>query len=126
MTKRKMNRDELIKAWEELAPEIEKLGRQFGIHEPDWAPLKIVFGPFMFMGYFGGIRMYKHKYTRRYLNLDEQGRAYRYLAHEERYERIPLEDGIALAFDEAETCFYFDRDDADDQQSRGEGDVWGG
>ncbi len=57
--------------------------RQFGAHEPDWEPLKLVFGGFMFMGYCDGIRMYKHHDTRNYLNLDEHGAAYRWPSSDE-------------------------------------------
>ncbi len=97
-----MSRDELIEKLEALQPEFEKIMRQFGAHEPDWEPLKIVFGPLMFMGYSDGIRMYKHKYTRRYLNLDAEGAAYRWLGEKKGYVRIPLEEGIADAFADAE------------------------
>lgn len=119
-----MDRGELISRIEELRPEIEKVFLQFGAHEPDWEPLKIVFGPFMFMGCSDGIRMYKHKYTRRYLNLDEQGRAYRYLGLKDRYERIPIESGIAHAFEDAEQCFYWP--DHDESADEGSDPIWGG
>lgn len=97
-----MDREELIEKLEGLRPEIQKLFRQFGMHEPDWGPLELVFGCFMFMGYCDGIRLYKHSYTRRYLNLDQHGRAYKYLGERRGYKRIPLEEGIANAFDMAE------------------------
>ena len=52
-------------------------------HEPDWAPLEKVLplkwcGGFMFMGYSGEIRLYKHGFTRNYLNLDPEGKPFRY------------------------------------------------
>ena len=97
-----MNRDELIERLEELQPEFEKVMRQFGAHEPDWEPLKLVFGPFMFMGYSDGIRMYKHQYTRRYLQLDEHGAAYQWLGKKKGYKQIPLERAIMFAFEDAE------------------------
>jgi hypothetical protein len=57
-----------------------------GLDEPDWAPLERALpyaecAGFMFMGYSdnpAGIRLYKHGITRRYLALDDRGRAYRY------------------------------------------------
>lgn len=98
-----MDREELIAGIEMLRPEIEKNFLQFGAHEPDWQPLeRTLLGDFMFMGYSDGLRLYKHRHTRRYLNLDEEGRAYRYLGKKKRYEQIPLEDGIAHAFQDAE------------------------
>ena len=50
---------------------------------PDWAPLERVLGPnlcehFMFMGRSGELYLYKHIDTRRYLNLDAEGRCFRY------------------------------------------------
>ena len=97
-----MDRDELIRKLEELTPEFQKVMRQFGAHEPDWEPLKLVFGPFMFMGYCDGIRMYKHQYTKGYLHLDEHGAAYRWLGEKKGYEQIPLERAIGLAFKDVE------------------------
>lgn len=97
-----LSRDELIEKLEAMQPEFEKIMRQFGAHEPDWDPLKLVFGSFMFMGYCDGIRMYQHRFTRRYLHLDEHGAAYRWLGGRERYEQIPLERAIAFAFEDAE------------------------
>jgi len=54
------------------------------VGEPDWKPLEGVISSedcesFMYMGHVGGIVLYKHRYTRRYLNIDaETGRFYRY------------------------------------------------
>jgi hypothetical protein len=60
-----------------------------GWREPDWAPLERVLpqelcADFMWMGwevrpYGPPIARYKHAVTRRYLNLDEDGGAYRYV-----------------------------------------------
>ncbi len=49
----------------------------------DWAPLEQVLGPklcehFMFMGRSGELYLYKHIETRRYLNVDAEGRCFRY------------------------------------------------
>ena len=73
---------------------------------PDWEPLEAVLpiehcDGFMWMGLApGGIRLYKHGITRRYLNLylDPQGAvsAYRYV--DGRYVRIAVEVAIEEAF----------------------------
>lgn len=96
-----MKREELLRQIQELQPEIAKLMRSYGAHEPDWGPLENVLpyeecGGFMFMGYVGEVRMYKHGLTRRYLNLDPEGNAYGYIATTNNYIKIPLE----LAIDE--------------------------
>ena len=58
--------------------------RAIEVGEPDWKPLEGVlsrehFEDFMFMGSAGGIVLYKHRDTRRYLNIEaETGRFYRY------------------------------------------------
>ena len=54
------------------------------VGKPDWRPLESAFPPefcedFMFMGKAGGIVLYKHRITRRYLNIDSvTGKFYRY------------------------------------------------
>ena len=45
------------------------------VGKPDWRPLESAMPPefcedFMFMGKAGGIVLYKHRITRRYLNID--------------------------------------------------------
>ena len=98
-----MSRGELIRRLEELRPEFVKMMRQFGAHEPNWEPLEsVLMGDFMFMGYCDGKLMYKHALTRRYLHLDEAGRAYRWVGERRGYESIPLEGAIAHAFEDAE------------------------
>ncbi|MGA7829744.1 MAG: hypothetical protein WCA21_02145 [Terracidiphilus sp.] len=60
------------------------MSRAIEIGEPDWEPLEKVLSrnhceDFMFMGSAGGIVLYKHRDTRRYLNIEaETGRFYRY------------------------------------------------
>ena len=76
------------------------------MHEPDWAPLERALpvtdcAAFMWMGWAvrpdgPPIARYKHGVTRRYLNLDEGGVAYRYVAAPDpawcgSYVRTPLE-----------------------------------
>jgi hypothetical protein len=67
----------------------------------DWAPLERVLGPqlcecFMFMGRSGELYLYKHIDTRRYLNLDTQGRCFRYTGNE--YAPEDLRRAIAQVF----------------------------
>jgi len=72
--------------------------------EPVWEPLQAVVGSrcreFMFMGQIasesGMIFSYKHIWTRRYLDLDREGRAYRYT--EEGYVSIDREEAIRYVF----------------------------
>ncbi len=61
------------------------MSRAIEVGAPDWKPLEGVLSPehcadFMFMGSAGGIVLYKHRDTRRYLNIDsETGRFYQYV-----------------------------------------------
>ena len=60
------------------------MSRAIEVGEPNWEPLKGVLWSddcccFMYMGTTSGIVLYKHRYTRRYLNIEaETGRFYRY------------------------------------------------
>lgn len=67
----------------------------------DWAPLEQVLGPklcenFMYMGRSGELYLYKHIDTRRYLNLDAEGRCFRYTGNA--YEPEELRRAIAHVF----------------------------
>src|SRR3990172_2577437 len=67
--------------------------------EPNWRPLEEKLGRvrcagFMFMGRMNGINLYKHGLSRRYMNLSDDGRAFRYLDRG-RFEEIPLDDALA-------------------------------
>ena len=61
------------------------MSRAIEVGAPDWKPLEGVLSrercaEFMFMGTTGGIVLYKHWDTRRYLNIDsETGRFYQYV-----------------------------------------------
>jgi hypothetical protein len=54
------------------------------VGEPNWAPIELAiptreFEHFMYMGRAGEIELYKHRLTRRYLNISGDGlRFYRY------------------------------------------------
>ena len=58
------------------------------VGKPDWRPLESAMPPefcedFMFMGKAGEIILYKHRITRRYLNIDAAtGKFYRYTNEE--------------------------------------------
>ncbi|MGH2786435.1 MAG: hypothetical protein ACRDJV_00820 [Actinomycetota bacterium] len=88
---------------EELRPEIAKLMLQFGAHEPDFGPLaSLLLDDFMFMGYRNGLRLYKHKLTRRYLNIDEKGRTYRWVDRQNKYVRVRVPDALTHVFEDIE------------------------
>ena len=68
---------------------------------PEWEPLEAVLSPdlcgdFMFMGKVGDICLYKHRWTRRYLNLDSQLQAWRYDGPH--YSAIPIRTALTHAF----------------------------
>jgi hypothetical protein len=60
------------------------MSRAIEVGEPDWKPLEGVLSrehceDFMYIGITSGIVLYKHRDTRRYLNIEaETGRFYRY------------------------------------------------
>ncbi len=67
--------------------------------EPNWKPLEARLGParcagFMFMGRVIGINQYKHGISRRYLFLDDDGRAYEAAGRNE-FREIPFEEALA-------------------------------
>ena len=61
------------------------MSRAIEVGEPDWKPLEGALSQelceeFMYMGTTSGIVLYKHRDTRRYLNIDsETGRFYQYV-----------------------------------------------
>lgn len=103
MAEQEMSREEIIEKLEEAGPELAKLLLQHGAHEPDWDPLEKVLpykqcAGFMFMGYTGDIRMYKHGFTRRYLNVDPKGNTYSYVGESDKYVKVPKSWAIKHAF----------------------------
>jgi hypothetical protein len=72
-------------------------GRQQIDFTPNWKPLEEKLGArcqeFMFMGRVGSVNLYKHIFTRRYLNLDDSGKCYVY--RERRYELAEFDAQIA-------------------------------
>ncbi len=94
--------------------------------EPNWKPLEARLGSarcagFMFMGRVRGINQYKHGISRRYLLLDDDGRAYDPVGSNE-FRQIPFEEALARVvaslrqmgetLDTPYDCAYFRRKDA--------------
>ena len=68
------------------------------VWEPNWAPLEHVLPPeermdFMYMGRVGEIELYKHRWTRRYLNIGSDCRSF-YLYSDGKY--VEVERSVAL------------------------------
>ena len=74
------------------------MSRAIEVGEPNWKPLEGVLSrehceDFMFMGSAGGIVLYKHRDTRRYLNIEAAtGRFYRYVNGD--YAEISREEAL--------------------------------
>ena len=72
--------------------------RAIKVGEPDWKPLEGVLSSddcscFMYMGVTSGIVLYKHRDTRRYLNIEAAtGRFYRYVNGD--YAEISREEAL--------------------------------
>jgi hypothetical protein len=70
------------------------------VGEPNWHPLEMVLTPgdcenFMYMGRAGEIELYKHRFTRRYLNISQDGRKfYRYI--DGKYVEISRSDALSF------------------------------
>lgn len=67
--------------------------------EANWKPLemrldRVRCAGFMFMGRLNEINQYKHAISRRYLFLDEEGRAYEAVGRNE-FREIPFDEAIA-------------------------------
>ena len=67
--------------------------------EANWKPLEARLGAarcagFMFMGYSNGINHYKHGLSRRYLFLDDEGRAYE-AAGRNAFREVPFDKALA-------------------------------
>src|SRR5687768_16032235 len=106
-----MDRDEMAAKIEALKPEYEQMLRSMDAHEPDWEPLEKVLplkwcGGFMFMGYSGHIRIYKHGLTRQYLHVDDRGQTYLYDGEAEIYVKVPKKKAVDLTFAGIEEMGY--------------------
>jgi hypothetical protein len=67
--------------------------------EANWKPLETRLGAsrcagFMFMGCLNGINQYKHGLSRRYLFLDDEGRAYE-AAGRNAFREVPFDEALA-------------------------------
>jgi hypothetical protein len=67
--------------------------------EGNWKPLETKLGAprcagFMFMGRLNGINQYKHGLSRRYLFLDDEGRAYE-TARRDEFREISFDEALA-------------------------------
>jgi hypothetical protein len=61
-----------------------------------WAPLEMLLpgaecARFMFMGEVAGVHLYKHRETRRYLNVDESGATFAFNPATSNYDPISIE-----------------------------------
>ena len=81
--------------------------------EPDWKPLEGALpaewcGGFMWITRITQgatvIELYKHGITRRYLNLDHDGGAWRYEREENVYRPEPLDAAVEAVFEDIELC----------------------
>jgi hypothetical protein len=99
--------EEFAKRLESAAEEMSRVMKRFGADRPDWGPLEQVLpfdhcAGFMFMGYSGEIRLYKHGFTRHYLNVDPKGNTYWYNERLGSYYRIAKELAIEYVFEGVE------------------------
>jgi hypothetical protein len=72
------------------------------VGEPNWRPLEKVLTPgdcedFMYMGRTGEIELYKHRWTRRYLNISSDGERFYRLGRDE-YVEISRGEAIEHVF----------------------------
>lgn len=99
-----MEAEELARKLEAAAAEMSRRMKAVGAERPDWGPLEQVLpleqcAGFMFMGYSGAIRLYKHGFTRHYLNADPEGHTYWYNDRLDSYYRIAKELAIDYVFE---------------------------
>ena len=71
---------------------------QIVVRQPNWAPLEAVVAgaeleDFMYMGSAGEIELYKHRFTRRYLNISCDARRF-YQYRDGGYVEIPREAAL--------------------------------
>lgn len=72
------------------------------VGEPNWRPLEMVLTQsgcegFMYMGRTGEIELYKHRWTRRYLNISLDGQRF-YRSAEDSYIEIARAEAIEHVF----------------------------
>lgn len=74
-------------------------GDRIVVGKPNWAPLEMVLQPsdcanYMYIGRAGEIELYKHRWSRRYLNISADGRRF-YRFHEGMYVEIDRQSALA-------------------------------
>ena len=102
-----MEAEELVARLEEMGPELSQVLKDAGVERPDWEPIRKVLPVkhcrgFIFMGYSGEVRMYKHGFTRRYLNVDPEGHTYWYDERNDSYIRVSKELALDHVFEDIE------------------------
>lgn len=73
-------------------------GNRMVVGEPNWVPLEMVLSPrecmdFMYIARAGEIELYKHRLTRRYLNISSNGRRF-YRFYDGRYVEIDRQSAL--------------------------------
>jgi hypothetical protein len=116
------SRDEMVLR---LSRILDQWGEERLGDDPDWGPLEEAIprewcGGFMWMARIEedgvAIELYKHGITRRYLNLDHSGRAWRYTgAADDSYEPTTLSEAIDHVFEGLEEMGYDRETDYDEQ-----------
>jgi hypothetical protein len=96
--------EEFTRKLEDAAGEMSRIIKEAGADRPDWGPLEKVLprrqcAGFMFMGLSDGIRLYKHGFTRHYLNVDPEGNTYWYDDRLDSYFRVAKELAIYYVFE---------------------------
>lgn len=96
-----------------VAQIVDRFRKQHLGDEPDWKPLEGAIpaewcGGFMWMTRITQgatvIELYKHGLTRRYLNLDHDGGAWRFDHQENVYRPQPLDSAVEAVFEDIELC----------------------
>jgi hypothetical protein len=101
--------EKLVSKFEGMSADFTRIMKEAGADRPDWAPIEKVLPlnecrGFMFMGYSGEVRMYKHGFTRNYLNVDPGGHTYWYDERHDSYFRVAKELAIDHAFEGIDEC----------------------
>jgi hypothetical protein len=92
--------------------------------DPDWGPLEAAIprewcGGFMWMARIEvkgePVELYKHGITRRYLNLDHSGGAYRYRHWDDSYESTSMGEALDHVFEDLEEMGFTRETDYDEE-----------
>jgi len=88
---------EIVPNWSPLVTFCEKYGKMYAFRQYGHDGL-IEVSDFMWMHSWGGIQCYKHKMNRRYLNIDSDGKYYRYLPKYNEYDKISKFEALTTLF----------------------------